>query len=310
MRIAITGSSGMIGTALASRLREGGNDVYRVVRSDVHAGTSRSGTDEIAWSPTDGRIDADAFDGLDGVVNLAGANIGARRWNDRYKKTLRASRLDSTALVARTIAESSRPPSVLISASGVNAYGDRGDEVLDESSPTEPGAGFLADLCRDWEAAAQPAASAGARVVTTRSGVVFSADDGALRKQLPLFRFGLGARMGSGRQWLSWISLDDEVAAIKHLLTSELRGPVNLTAPQPVTNAEFTKELGRTLGRPTLLRVPTFGPRLVLGAEMADSLLFDSLRVVPKALLDDGFEFRHATVREALAAVVSDRKSD
>lgn len=300
MRVAITGSSGMIGTALGKHLRSEGHDVVRVVRDDQQAGTSRAG-DEIAWSPASGRIDADAFDGLDGVVHLAGVGIGDKRWSEEYKRLIRSSRIEGTTLVASTIAKSSRPPRVLVSASGINVYGDRGDEVLDErSSVAGDGDSFLAQLCLDWERAAQCASAAGTRVVSICPGMVLSPRGGALRKQLPLFRFGLGGRLGSGRQWQSWITLSDEVAAISHLLHSELAGPVNLTAPHPVTNAQLTKALASAVHRPAIIPIPKFGPSLVLGRELAGELLFTSMRVVPTALLDDGFSFRHPTLSAAL----------
>ena len=304
MRIAITGSSGMIGTVLCERLRADGHAVVPVVRESGRAGTSRSGDHELAWDPANGRIDADAFDGVDAVVNLSGAGIGDKRWSDDYKQTLLRSRVDSTSLVAKTISESSRPPTVLISASGINVYGDRGDELLDEQSHVSEGEEFLSSVCLDWEAAAQRAATAGTRLVTIRSGVVLSRAGGALGKQLPLFKLGLGGRLGSGRQWQSWISLDDEVAAIEHLLRSELDGPVNLCAPSPVTNAEFTKTLAAALRRPAIVPVPKFAPSLLLGREMADNLLFHSVRAVPTKLQGDGFDFRHPTLDRALADVL------
>lgn len=304
MRIAISGSSGMIGTALGERLRSAGHTVIPMVRRPDDEGTSSAGSGEIAWDPANGRIDAAAFEGIDAVVSLSGAGIGDKRWTDRYKHTLLRSRVDSTTLVAETISQSSRPPRVLVSASGINVYGDRGDEVLDEQSHIPPTDGFLSSLCRAWEAAARPATSAGTRVVTTRSGVVLSASGGALRKQLPIFRLGLGGRFGSGRQWQSWISLEDEVAAIEHLLTSDLEGPVNVTAPNPVTNAEFTKALAKVLARPAVIPVPKFGPSLLLGKEMTENLLFESVRAVPKALVDDGFVFKHPTLEDALRSLL------
>lgn len=303
MKIAVTGASGLIGTALVGHLEAAGHDVRRVVRAPEHAGTSSAGS-AIAWAPAEGVIDADAFDGLDAVVHLAGAGIADRRWTQDYKRTLRQSRIDGTTLVARTIAESSRPPKVLISASGVNVYGDRGDEVLDERSVVGGRDDFLASLCIEWEECAGAAATAGTRVVNIRSAMVLSSEGGALRKQLPLFKLGLGGRFGSGRQWQPWISMPDEVAAIEHLITSELSGPVNLSAPNPVTNREFTKTLGDVLHRPAIIPIPKLGPSLALGGELTEALLFHSMRVVPGALLDDGFTFRHPTLEAAMRSVL------
>ncbi len=252
------------------------------------------------WSPAEGTLDPGALDGVDAVVHLAGAGIADHRWTDDYKRAIRDSRLDGTALLARTIAAMAHPPAVLLSGSAVGVYGARGDELLDESSA--PGTGFLADVCVAWEAATAPAADAGVRVAHLRSGVVLSGDGGALKKQLPLFKLGLGGKMGSGEQWQSWISIDDEVGAIVHLLSSSVSGPVNLTAPNPVTNAEFTDALGTALHRPTVLPIPKFGPRLLLGAELADNLLFTGQRVVPNVLIADGYEFRHPDLADALQA--------
>jgi uncharacterized protein (TIGR01777 family) len=252
--------------------------------------------------PKAGTIDAGGLDGVDAVVHLAGAGIGDRRWNDAYKRELVDSRVLGTGLVARTLAGLAKPPAVLVSASAVGWYGDRGDEVLDESSG--PGTGFLADLCRQWEAAADPARAAGIRVAHTRSGIVLSRRGGALKKELPLFKLGLGGRFGNGRQWQSWIALDDEVAAIVHLLTADVAGPVNLTTPNPVTNAEMTKTLGAVLRRPTLLPVPSFGPKLLLGPELAAVLLYEGQRVLPRVSRPAGSTFAHPTLAEALRSLL------
>jgi uncharacterized protein len=295
MDVAITGSTGLIGTALADALGGLGHRVIRIVRG-VASG------DAVAWDPKAGTIDAGGLDGVDAVVHLAGAGIGDRRWNDAYKRELVDSRVLGTGLVARTLAGLAKPPAVLVSASAVGWYGDRGDEVLDESSG--PGTGFLADLCRQWEAAADPARAAGIRVAHTRSGIVLSRRGGALKKELPLFKLGLGGRFGNGRQWQSWIALDDEVAAIVHLLTADVAGPVNLTTPNPVTNAEMTKTLGAVLRRPTLLPVPSFGPKLLLGPELAAVLLYEGQRVLPRVLEASGFNFAHPTLAEALRSLL------
>ncbi len=295
VRIAVTGATGLIGSALVAGLRSSGEDVVRISR---HA----TGSD-IAWTPAEGKLDPHALDGVDAVVHLAGAGIADHRWTDDYKRTIRDSRLDATSLLARTIAGMDKPPAVLLSGSAIGIYGARGDEVLDESSA--PGDGFLAEVCVAWEAATAPAADAGVRVAHLRSGVVLSGEGGALKKQLPLFKFGLGGRMGSGEQWSSWISIDDEVGAIVHLLSSDVSGAVNLTAPHPVTNAEFTDTLGTALHRPTMLPIPKFGPRLLLGAELAENLLFTGQRVVPNVLLADGYRFRHPDLADALQAAVA-----
>ena len=297
MRIAITGSSGLIGTALSRRLAALDHTVVPVVRRAARDG-------EISWSPSDGTIDRGAFDGIDAVVHLAGAGIGDKRWTDDYKRTLLDSRTKGTQLVVDAIASAENGPNVLLSGSAIGFYGARGDEELDEISTS--GDGFLADLCVQWEELAAPAEQAGARVAYLRTGIGLSNAGGALKKQLPLFKFGLGGKMGSGDQWQSWISIDDEVEAIVHLLTADISGPVNLTAPNPVTNAEFTDTLGKVLHRPTFLPIPKFGPKLVLGAELADNLLFSGQRVLPAVLLgDDGFSFTHPDLETALRAVLA-----
>ncbi len=292
VRIAITGSHGLIGTALTTRLVALGHDVVRLVRSSA-------GPDDIAWDPTAGRLEASDLIGIDAVVNLAGAGIGDQRWTDDYRREVTQSRTRSTALIAESIAAIEGGPTVLLSGSAIGFYGDRGDEELDESSP--PGDGFLAEVAGDWEASTA-AAPASTRVVHLRTGIVLAGHGGALAKMVPLFKLGAGGRFGSGRQWMSWISLTDEVGAIVHLLTSELAGPVNLTAPEPARNAEFADTLGEVLHRPTFLPVPAFGPKLLLGAERAESLLFDSQRVRPAALLGDGYQFTHPDLAGALRA--------
>lgn len=298
MDIAVTGSSGLIGTRLMARLREDGHRPLAVVRR-----TPRSGADEIEWQPDSGKIDAGALEGIDGVVHLAGAGIGDKRWNDEYRQLLVTSRIESTTLLATTLAGLDNPPSSLLSGSAIGYYGSRGDEILTETSA--PGDNFLADLCVKWEASTQPATEAGIRTALLRTGIVLTPEGGALAKMLPLFKMGLGGRFGSGDQYMSWITLDDEVDAIIGLLNSDIRGPVNLTAPEPVTNREFTAALGQVLGRPTLLPVPAFGPKLLLGQDMAQALLFDSQRVVPKALEGSGHGFRHRDVESGLRAVLN-----
>jgi uncharacterized protein len=296
MRIAITGSTGLIGSALRPHLESLGHEVIRIVRG-VPTGT------DISWSPAERRIDTHALDGVDAVIHLAGAGIGDKRWSDEWKRELLESRTKGTSLISEAIASAENGPTVLLSGSAIGIYGARGDEELDEQS--SPGEGFLADICVQWEQATGMAEAAGARVVHLRTGIVLSAKGGALKKQLPLFKFGLGGKMGSGAQWQSWISIDDEVAAITHLLTAETSGAVNLTAPTPVTNAEFTDTLGDVLHRPTFLPIPKFGPKLLLGAELADNLLFSGQKVLPRVLeADDGFTFQHPDLATALHALL------
>lgn len=296
MRVAITGSTGLIGSALKPHLESQGHEVVRVVRSNP------TGTD-ISWSPAEGRIDSHALDGIDAVVHLAGAGIGDKRWTDAYKRELMESRTKGTTLISEAIASADDGPSVLLSGSAIGIYGARGDEQLTEESSV--GEGFLAEICAKWEAATGVAEAAGVRVAHLRTGIVLSTRGGALKKQLPLFKFGLGGKLGDGRQYQSWIHIDDEVAAISHLLTAETSGAVNLTAPFPVTNAVFTATLGDVLGRPTFLPIPKFGPKLVLGSELAENLLFTGQRVLPKRLeLDPGFTFAYSDLEAALRALL------
>ena len=297
MKVAITGSSGLIGTALRGALTAAGHRVVPVVRRAARDG-------EVAWNPAEGTIDAAGLEGIDAVVNLAGAGIGDKRWTEERKRVVLESRTASTDLLARTLASLDRPPSVLLSGSAIGFYGDRGDEVLTEQSP--PGDGFLAEVCTAWEQAAQPAIDGGIRTAFLRTGIVQSPDGGALAKTLLPFKLGLGGRLGSGKQWWSWISIDDEVRAIQFLLDGDHSGPFNLTGPNPVRNEDYTKALGRELGRPTVFPIPKFGPKLLLGAELAETLLYESQRVEPAALVTAGFRFRHETIDDALAAVLAD----
>lgn len=300
MQVAITGSSGLIGTALTGALEGAGHTPVPVVRT-------KPGPGQIGWDPAAGTIDASAFEGLDAVVHLAGAGIGDKRWTDERKRVLVESRTVPTDLLARTLAGLDNAPSVLLSASGVDYYGDRGDEILTETS--SPGSGFLPELCVAWEAAAQPAADAGIRTAFLRTAPVQTPAGGALGKTLPLFRFGLGGRMGSGEQWWSWISIDDHIGAMLHLLSaSDVSGGVNMCAPNPVTNKQYTKALGHELGRPTILPIPSFGPKLVVGAELADTLLSQSKRAVPAVLEASGYRFRQPTIEDCFAAVLGDQE--
>ncbi|MEX1216912.1 MAG: TIGR01777 family oxidoreductase [Acidimicrobiales bacterium] len=298
MKIAITGASGLIGQALSASLAADGHQVVPVVRS-----TTSASAEVIEWNPASGTIETEKFEGIDGVVHLAGAGIGDHRWSESYKREILESRTMGTALLATALASLDAPPSVLVSGSAIGFYGDTGTTAVDESAPAATD--FLASVCVEWEAAAAPAAAAGIRVPFLRTGIVLSAKGGALAKMLPLFRFGLGGRMGSGAQYWSWISMTDEVRAIQWLLTNDIRGPVNATAPTPVTNKEFTAALGAAMHRPTFAPVPAFGPKLLLGAELADALLFTSTRVLPAALESSGFTFTHPTIEKALTDVLT-----
>ncbi len=284
VRVAVAGSSGLIGRALCAQLENAGHEVTRVVRRPV-------GPQERAleWDPGAGTIDGDGFEGLDAVVNLAGAGIGDRRWSPTRKQLVLDSRTQGTALIARTVADLAKPPRVLVNASAIGFYGDRGDLTVTEQ--TGPGSDFLATLCQLWESATAPASETGVRVALARSGMVLSPRGGALAKLIPLFSAGLGGRLGAGSQWWSWVTLDDEVAALVWLLENDIRGPVNLASPNPVTNRDFSVALARTLSRPALLSVPRFGPRLLLGTELADSLLFTSARIRPTVLEAGGYSF-------------------
>ena len=296
MRVAISAASGFIGAALAADLEADGNEVVRLVRREARS------AGEVGWDPlaATGGLDPARLTGVDAVVHLSGAPIAPRRWTTARKAILRASRIQSTRTVATAMAAADRPPGVLACASAVGYYGDTGDRLVDESTPQ--GAGFLAELVRDWEAAADAARAAGIRVVNFRSGVVFAPGGGMLAQLMLPFRLGLGAKIGSGRQYLSWISGTDEVRAIRFLLDrDDIAGPVNLTAPGPVTNAEFTRALAGALGRPALLGLPTAVLRTALG-EVASELL-GSQRVVPARLQSAGFRFDHPDIATALRAL-------
>jgi uncharacterized protein (TIGR01777 family) len=295
MDVVVSGSSGLIGSALVESLADAGHRVIRLVRRETPGDTVR-------WDPDAGTIDAAGLEGADAVVHLAGENIGAKRWTDEQKRRVLESRTKSTSLLAGTLAGLERKPSVLVSASAIGYYGDRGDDVLTEREPGTTT--FLGEVVAAWEQAAAPASEAGIRVVHPRSGVVLSPDGGALGAALPLFRWGLGGRFGNGRQWWSWISLPDEVRALRWVLDHDLSGPVNFTAPEPVTNADFTRALGEVLHRPAVLPIPKFGPALKLGRELAAELLYTSARVVPEKLLASGFTFQHEDIHSALRAVL------
>jgi uncharacterized protein len=293
MKIAVTGASGLIGRALQPVLTAAGHDVVRLVRGAAGA------PDERSWDPAHRRLDPAALHDVDAVVHLAGAGVADHRWTPAYRATVLGSRVDGTTAVAEAVAASGRP-TVLLSGSAVGWYGDTGDRVTDETGP--PGEGFLAEVCRQWEASTAAAAQTGVRVAHLRTGVVLSGGGGALGKQVRLFRAGLGAPLGTGRQWLSWISMADEVAAIAHCLTADVSGPVNLVGPAPVTNREFTKVLGHVLHRPTLpVPVPGFVLRAALGG-FADEGVLIGQRLVPAVLDRTGYSFAHRDLEAALRA--------
>ncbi len=294
MRVVVAGSSGLIGTALVAHLRAGGHEVLRLVRRPP------AGPDERGWDPPAGRIDAGTFEGVDAVVNLNGVGVADRPWSGARRQAIRDSRNVPTDVLARAVAEHGVP--TLVSQSATGYYGDAGGVALDESAPV--GRGFLADVLRDWEAAAQPAREAGARVVHPRTGLVLSASGGLLGPLKLLFRFALGGRIGSGTQYMPWISLDDEVGALGFLLEHDtLDGPVNLTGPAPVTNAEFSAALAAAVHRPAPLAVPAFVIKSLAGAMGEEMLLFGQ-RALPAKLEAAGYRFRHRTVEEALAAAL------
>jgi len=288
--IAIAGSSGLIGSALVTALRTADHRVLRIVRrAPVNAG-------ELHWDPDSGEFDAGALSGVDAVVNLCGINIGQRRWSGAFKQNLRDSRITPTEVLSTAVAEAG--VGVLVNASAVGYYGDTRDRAVVETDSA--GRGFLAQLCKDWEAATGAARDAGTRVVLARTGVVLASSGGALRRLRPLFSVGLGARLGNGRQYMSWISLEDAVRALQFAISHRrVSGPVNLTGPAPVTNAEFTAALGRAMNRPTPLMMPGFAVRAALG-EFADESLLSGQRAIPARLERSGFEFHHKTVGEAL----------
>ena len=292
MKVAVSGATGLVGSALAPRLTSQGHDVVPLVRR-----APRPGESAIAWDPEAGTIDRSGLEGYDAVVHLAGENVFGR-WTAAKKQRIRDSRVKGTRLLSEALAGLARRPRVLLAASAIGYYGDRGAKELTEEGG--PGDDFLAQVARDWEAATAPAAQAGIRVVNLRFGVVLTPTGGALAKMLPPFRVGLGGHVGSGKQFFSWIALDDALDAILHALTvTSLAGPLNLTAPSPVTNREFAKTLGRVLGRPAVVPVPAFALRIAFGAEGADMLL-SGQRVLPARLLTSGFRFRYGELEAAL----------
>ena len=295
MRIAVSGSTGLVGSEVVTVLSAAGHEVVRLVRRAPAPGEKAV----LRWDPVKREIDAAGLEGLDAVVHLAGENIASGRWTAGRKAAIRDSRVNGTRLLCEALEGLARPPETLVCASAIGYYGDGGADVLTEESP--PGAGFLPEVCREWEAAAESAMRKGIRVVALRVGMVLSPKGGALSRMLPLFRAGLGGVIGGGRQYVSWVALDDLVGIVLHALQSgELRGPVNAVAPHPVTNREFTEALGKALSRPTSLPVPAFALRLAVGGEMADALLLASARVVPRCLEKTGYRFLFPEIGGAL----------
>jgi len=295
--VAVTGAGGLVGSALVSSLAAGGHRVIPLVRR-----APRPGEDALGWDPSSGALTPAGPAVADAIVHLAGESIMGLRWTAAKKRRIRESRTTATRLLVQSLTRLAKPPAVFVCASGIGYYGNRGDEMLTEES--RPGTGFLAEVGREWEAATATAITQGLRVVNVRLGVVLSAQGGALAKMLAPFRLGMGGVIGDGAQWMSWIALDDVIGAIRHTLaTDALRGPVNVVAPAPVTNAEFTRLLGRVLERPTLVPLPAFAARLALG-EMADELLLTSQRVVPARLQASGYRFRYPTLEGALRGVL------
>ncbi len=295
MKIAITGASGFIGSALAPALLTDGHDVVKLVRRQPEA------PDEIRWDPTTGRLDPADLAGVDAAIHLAGASVG-RRWTEAYKQKLRASRIQGTTLLARTLAQLDPKPRVLLSGSAIGFYGDTGDTLLDESGPQ--GGGFLAEVAREWEASAKPAQDAGIRTAFLRTGLVIDGSGGLLPPQRLAWKLGLGARIGSGKQWQSWITLDDEVDAIRFLLTADISGPVNLVAPEPVTQQAFADALAEALHRPRLFVIPGIAVRLGL-AEFGREALLIGQRLQPRVLEDAGFTFGSRTLEQGLQTALA-----
>lgn len=293
MKILVSGSHGLVGKALIDSLTPDGHEIVRLVRNKPSA------AGEIEWHPNQGRLDAASLEGLDAVVHLAGDSIASGRWSDDKKRSIRDSRVKGTTLLSEALARLSRPPSVFLSASAIGYYGNRGDELLTENSA--PGDDFLANVCVEWENATIPAIEKGIRTIHARFGIILDAKEGALAKMLTPFRMGVGGRIGSGKQWMSWIAIQDVVNGLKFLLDGSISGPVNFVAPNPVTNAEFTKTLGRVLSKPTLFPMPEFAVRLAFG-EMGDALLLSSTKVTPGVLEQFNWPTLEAALRDLLTA--------
>jgi uncharacterized protein (TIGR01777 family) len=299
MRILLSGSHGLVGSALSKALEADGHEVRPMVRY-----ATGYGAHEIEWNPERYSIAMSRIEGFDALIHLAGESIAEGRWTDEKKKRIRESRVKGTRLLAESIITLKQPPRIFLCASAIGYYGNRGDELLTESSA--PGNEFLSDVCVEWEAATEAASEKGIRTANMRFGIILDANGGALAKMLPPFRMGVGGKVGSGKQWMSWIALDDVVNAIQYVIVnSSLMGPINFVAPNPVRNAEFTKALGRALSRPTFFPIPAFGVRLAFG-EMGEALLLSSQRVKPEKLSESGFEFKHPTLAAALAHILKE----
>lgn len=294
MKLVVSGASGLLGSALVPALEADGHEIVRLVRRSPASST------EVEWNPARGSLDAGALAGVWGAINVSGANVG-RRWTASRKAEIRSSRVDTTRALAKALASVEPRPHVLLSAGGVHIYGERGDEILTEQSTLD--GTFLGEVGKAWEEAAEPARAAGIRVVSFRQGVVLAPQGGVLERMRTPFKLGAGGRVGSGKQWWSWVSLDDLVEAYRFALATDLSGPVNLTSPNPVTNAQFTKALGRALNRPTVVPFPGVAAKTVFG-EMGEEMLLGSQRALPARLLDAGFEFRHPDLEQALAQAV------
>ena len=295
MKTAIAGASGLVGSALIPVLERDGHEITRLVRNAPKAG-------EIEWHPNQDVLKANDFEGFDVIINLAGENIAGGRWTDDQKRKIRDSRVNGTHLLSEAISKLARKPKVFVCASATGIYGDRGDETLDEQS--ESGGGFLAGVCREWEKASEPASKAGVRVVNLRFGPILAREGGMLSKLLTPFKMGMGGKVGSGKQFISWVALEDAVRVVKFAIDDEtIRGPLNVVSPNPVTNEEFTKTLGHVLNRPTALAMPAFAARLAFG-EMADEMLLTSQHVIPKRLTHGGFQFELPELEGAMRRYV------
>jgi uncharacterized protein (TIGR01777 family) len=302
MRVLVSGSTGLVGSALIAGLIQAGHEPVRLVRKTIP-----DDLPAVRWDPATGHFDDNGLDGIDAVIHLAGEGIAEKRWSPSQKARIFESRVAGTTLLAEQIAAASTPPSVMISGSAIGFYGDQGDAAVDESSPA--GTGFLADVVGAWESATAVVNDPATRLVHLRTGIVLSGEGGALATQLPFFKLGIGGRIGDGKQWLSWISIADVVGAMIWILDTPVRGPVNLCAPNPVTNAEFTKTLGRVLRRPTLLPIPKPALWARLGRELTRALLYTSQRVTPSVLADRGYTFEHPDLEQALRAVLDRPKT-
>jgi uncharacterized protein (TIGR01777 family) len=302
-KVLIAGATGLIGTALAASCARDGVGVVALVRDPSRAAKRLPGATTVVWDGTKGPPPAEAFAGIDAIVNLVGEPIAAKRWSEPHKRSVRDSRVLATRALVDGLRAAEVRPSVLVQASGTGFYGDRGDEILTEASKT--GGGFLAEVCREWEGEADKARALGVRVVLLRSGLVLSRAGGFLTKILPPFRFGVGGHVGTGKQWLPWIHIDDEIALIRHAIANaSVSGGLNAVAPEPVTNAELTTALGRALKRPTVFAAPAFALRIALGGEMAEELILASQRAMPVRTLESGFKFKHPLLEPALKDLV------